>query len=280
MLVKLILLIVCFLIAGAMPSLSGGETAIFGTPIFCLLLGILGAWSIWCCFRGNRHKSFRGWCFIACHCGVGLLLLGAGIGALKSEKTQFAAYIGSAPANELPGPGETSFKLDFSLAITDFKVDFYPPTYDLYEPPSTMGDDYVHVKSFKPDLDGQFNIPLINDDSELKDSNGNWKAQLILPDGKLLHRATQTPKYFEATARIVKKDGTEYEQAFWVNRPLCVDGWRFYLMSYDTQHRSYVALSARRDPGRALVILGIWLVVIGTSLLCFVGHGKRVSEES
>ncbi|MCR4574551.1 MAG: cytochrome c biogenesis protein ResB [Lentisphaeria bacterium] len=270
---KFILLIVIFLLAGAIPLHGGLELAIFRTPVFWALLAILAVWCVVACFRLKRFKSLRGIGFLLAHGGVALLLLGAAIGLFAGKKTQFAAYIGASPANELPAPDNTTYPLDFSLAVTDLKVEYYPPSYNYYAPPEKDGEDYTLLKTLKPNMDGTITLPKHGGSiarETLVDDDGNWKPQVFMDNGYLLHKAAPTPKLFEATAQLSVSDGDVLPpQKFSVNHPLCFHGWRFYLMSYDVQNNEYIVLTARHDPGRGCVIAGIWMIIIGVAILCW-----------
>ena len=275
---KFILLIVLFLLAGAIPLHGGLELAVFRTPVFWSLLAILAVWCIIACCKPKRFKSLRGIVFLLAHGGVVLLLLGAAIGLFTGKKTQFAAYIGAQPANELPGPANTTYPLDFSLAVTDFKVDYYPPSYHYYAPPEKEGDDFTLVKTLKPNMDGTITLPkhggTISKDL-LTDEDGHWKTQIFLDNNYLLHKAAPTPKLFEATAQLTLPDGTALPpKAFSVNHPLNFHGWRFYLMSHDTQNNEYIVITARRDPGRYCVIAGIWMIIAGVAILCWFSQSR------
>ena len=276
---KFILLIVLFLLAGAIPLHGGLELAIFRTPVVWALLAILAVWCIIGCCRFKRFNSLRGIGFLLAHGGVALLLIGAAIGLFAGKKTQFAAYIGASPANELPAPANTTYPLDFSLAVTDFKVDYYPPSYHYYAPPAKEGDDFTLVKTLKPDMDGTIRLPKHGDiipKEKLSDEDGNWKPQVFLDNGFLLHKAAPTPKLFEATAQLTLPDGTALPpQPFSVNHPLDFHGWRFYLMSHDTQNNEYIVITARRDPGRYCVIVGIWMIIIGVAVLCWFSQPRK-----
>lgn len=276
---KFILLIVLFLLAGAIPLHGGLELAVFRTPVFWSLLAILAVWCIIACCKPKRFKSLRCIGFLLAHGGVALLLLGAAIGLFAGKKTQFAAYIGAQPANELPGPANTTYPLDFSLAVTDFKVDYYPPSYHYYAPPANEGDDFTLVKTLKPNMDGTIALlkhgGTISKDS-LTDEDGHWKTQIFLDNNYLLHKAAPTPKLFEATAQLTLPDGTALPpKAFSVNHPLNFHGWRFYLMSHDTQNNEYIVITARRDPGRGCVIAGIWMIIVGVALLCWFSQSRK-----
>lgn len=82
------------------------------------------------------------------------------------------------------------------------------------------------------------------------------------------------PSHFEADLRI--EDGNISEiRVLRVNHPVSYRGWRIYLMSWENDPTAGevltptgVVLTARRDPGRGLVIAGIWMLMIGVTLTC------------
>jgi hypothetical protein len=275
--VLLLALLVLFMLAGALPAKGGGQTAVFRTPVFaCLLVCLCG--SLLLCSWGRfrlRHTAF-----LLTHLGVILILAGAFAGFAFGRKTQFGAPIAESHAiRELPGPENTTFELPFSLAVNRFDVTFYPPVYHLYHPPAsgTKDDDeatdlqYVYERDLHTgtgaelQIDKQTAIP----EDALKDSQGNWTRQYVLPDGRLLQLAEPTPKYYEAVLTLDAGDDGVTTRKLAVNHPVSFHGWRFYLMSYDREARRYVVLSARRDPGRRAVIAGIWAVIAGIAWMCW-----------
>lgn len=281
--IKLLLILCLFFLAGAIPLPSVDVLGVFHTPVFFVLLALMAllcfVWSARCL---RRRWSSRTLFFLAAHLGIVFLLLGAALGYFRGERTQFAAMIGAAPENVLPGPDNRSIALPFSLAITSFRTESYPPSYHLYESPATAGDDYVLLGAYRFDRNGRMVLPgrLVLFDHELCDENGVWQSQKILPDGRLLHRGSAVPSHFSAMAQIIDPTQPDQRQdiAFGVNRPLCHGGWRFYLMSFDAHEERYVVLSARRDPGRSLVIAGLWLIIIGCAGLCWQKRETTVAE--
>ena len=100
------------------------------------------------------------------------------------------------------------------------------------------------------------------------EARGEWTQRRMLDAGSFLHLASQTPSHYGVTLQIV--DGEQnIELPISINHPAGYKGWRFYLMSYDQMNRSYVVLSARRDPGRNTVIASIWVTMAGTFILGF-----------
>ena len=272
--INLLLILCLFFLAGAIPRPAVDVLAVFHTPVFFVLLVLLAllclVWSA--CYLGRRWTS-RTLFFLAVHLGVASLLAGAALGTFRGERTQFAATVGAAPESVLPGPDNRTIPLPFSLAITSFRAEHYPPSYHLYEPAATAGDDYVLLGTYRFDHKGRMVLPDMQElsDDELCDENGVWSSQMILASGQLLHRGSAAPSHFSATAQIIDpaRPDEKQEMAFGVNWPLCYGDWRFYLMSYDTQDERYVVLSARRDPGRPLVIAGLWLMIVGCAGLCW-----------
>ena len=63
-----------------------------------------------------------------------------------------------------------------------------------------------------------------------------------------------------------------------VNHPVLYDGWKFYLMDYDREAGSYVTLYAKNDPGNLPIRIGIWMLLIGTVLMCFRILEKKGEE--
>ena len=69
--------------------------------------------------------------------------------------------------------------------------------------------------------------------------------------------------------RVTDDNGESRTEPLAINHPFTHRGWRFYLMSYDREAQRYVWLSARRDPGRPIVIAGIWGILLGVTWLCW-----------
>jgi hypothetical protein len=98
-----------------------------------------------------------------------------------------------------------------------------------------------------------------------------WVQRKMLPDGSFLHLTGQTPSFFGVTLLI---EGRKLPVS--INHPADYKGWRFYLVSYDQQNQRHVQLSVRRDPGRMVVIAGIWAVIAGTFVFCFRKEGDSI----
>ena len=188
-----------------------------------------------------------------------------------------------------PGPQQRSsslafshLALPFSLGVTRFRVDRFDPAYALYLPPTEEVDEYSYVESYTP---GRGGVTLGPDDvvplTRLRPEGGEWVEQVVLADQRMLSRLPAGDKHYEAQVVIrdeaVEGEAVEKEFTLAVNQPVSYRGWRFYLVSYDRQHGEarYINLTARRDPGRNVLIAGIWMLMAGTFLLCLMRKGDR-----
>lgn len=270
--------LILFMVAGALPEPGGAQLAVFRTPLFIGLLSVLSVCLIGCCRRRIRWRDTG---FILCHVGIVLILLGAGLGYWLGKRTQFAAPIAvDHSIRELPGPNETGIPLTFGLAVSDFSVDYYSRSYNLYRPPPPghAGDEaagYAFIRTVPVPDEGQMDVGegILLDVNELRDEEGRFVLQHILPNGDLMQLAVGTPRSFRAVLRFEFDDRPTLTRELSVNHPVRVAGWHFYLMSYDREAERYVVLSARRDPGRLPVIAGIWAVIAGTAVLCWRQRG-------
>ena len=272
-------LVVVMLLAGAFPSLgpSGGDpSAVFGSPVFALLLAAMGALLVRACLSRFRVFPFRrvsGDGFLLAHLGLVVLLAGAGVGLFTARDVQFFARVSEEVSDSLPVGKDTSLPLGFGLALTDFEVEWYP-AYALQTPaPDGAAAMTTAMKSLQPDLDGRMTRPGETPPFSRhapRDGAHGWFAWRFLPLRWLYTPEQRTARLYRATMRVVEPGQPARTETFVVNRPLEVRGWRFFIMNYnDTPHGRMVGLRARRDPGRPLVIAGIWMLIVGVALLCW-----------
>ena len=269
--------VILLLLAGVVPVGKGlSASAVYYSPIMILALGLLSAACVKCCMR-RRSVGF----FLV-HLGIVVILAGAFVGYLLGTKGRVQLPLNQPSAvSGLMGDAPESF--GFEVAAKDFEVEFYPPVYHLYRKlppeqvtPGTM--PFEKVDEFNTagrkfiEFDGGVRVAVSN----LKDDvSGDWMPMQMLDDNKFLHLAAQTPSFYGVTL-VVSDRGKELELPVSINHPAGYRGWRFYLTSYDQRNRSYVILSARRDPGRNAVIAGIWMVIVGTFVFCFRKAGGAV----
>lgn len=266
--------LILLLLTGVIPTGGGrGATAVYYSPVMILLLALLSAGSVWCCIR--RKFSLKHTGFYLVHLGVVVVLLGAFAGYLFGVKGNLQLSLKTPVAvRRLSLPEHKTVDFGFGVAAEDFQVEFYPPTYHFYRSiPMGMGTpgQMPFRKTGEFSADGQDEW-LLDDLGPFAVSNllkdGEWVQRKMLPGRSFLILAGQTPSFFGVTLLI---DGQKLPVS--INHPANWKGWRFYLVSYDQQNQSHVQFSARRDPGRHAVIAGIWLMMIGTFVLCFRREG-------
>jgi len=280
--------VILLLLAGVLPVGKGLEaTAVYYSPAMILLLGLLSISLVWCCVK--RKFSAKQIGFYLVHLGVVVILSGAMVGYIAGKKGMVQLQL-FRPVAASGLMGEEPVPFGFEVAAKDFEVEFYPPVYHLYHqllPEQVTSGQMPFEKAAEYDTAGKDFIE-IDGIGRLAVSNlwneaaGEWTPRRRLEAGSFLHRASQIPSHYVVTLQIV--DGEQHvELPISINHPAGYKGWRFYLMSYDQVNRSYVVLSARSDPGRNAVIAGIWIVIIGTFILCFrrqAGSLRHVSQAS
>ncbi len=268
--------VIFLLLTGVLPVGKGLEaTAVYTSPMMILLLALLSASGVWCCIK--RKFSAKQIGFYLVHLGVVVLLAGAFIGYVVGTKgTLQISLKPQVPLNQMLDVNGKAVRFGFEVAASDFKVEFYPPMYHFYRqiPPERMQVGqmpFEQVAEFdltgKEELDlgslGPFKVSNL-----WNEARAEWAQRRMLESGSFLHRASQTPSHFGVNL-LVDDGGEQSILPISINHPAGYKGWRFYLMSYDQTNRSFVVLSARRDPGRAAAIAGIWILITGTFVLCF-----------
>lgn len=266
--------VILLLLSGVIPVGKGlSATAVYTSPMMILLLGLLSVSCLKCCLK-RRSVGF-----LMVHIGVVVILAGAFTGYVAGKKgTVQLQLLRPVAASGLTGENPVPF--GFEVAAKDFEVKFYPPIYHLYCPvppdqiqpgqmPFGKVAEYDTTGKEFLDIEGVGRVEVSNLWNEVR---GEWTQRRMLDAGAFLHLASQTPSHYGVTLQVV--DGEkQLELPISINHPAGYKGWRFYLMSYDQRSRSYVVLSARHDPGRNAVIAGIWIVMIGTFVLCFRRQG-------
>lgn len=270
--VVVLIALILLLLAGVIPVGKGLDAgAVYYSPVTILLFALLCGASVMCCFKRKFGLNQLG--FYLVHIGTVLVLCGAMTGYLAGKKGIIQLFLNpSQPVSQISLADGTFVDLGFDVAAEDFQVKFYPPVYDLYRPipadrlkPGQMPFE----KTEELDASGKttWNIEGIGEfviSNLWVEARGEWTEQRRLESGGFLHRALQTPSYFGVVLRV-----DDQAVPISINHPAGYKGWRFYLQSYDQRRRSYVVLSARRDPGRIMVISGIWMMMTGMFALCF-----------
>jgi len=277
--ILVLVIIVCFLLAGAIPIYKGAQTLVFRTPAFIVLMGILGVALVVCSVR--RRPGLKQIGFWLAHLGTAAILLGGFIGHLKEVQVRFIAPVDeSQVAHYLGGPSgapRDRIDLGFGLAVKSLTVERYDPDYALYRPGPVTKDggeatEYVLERTVRLPKEGELDLAPAGTlhTAKLKDDAGAWVEQYVLENGWLLERQAAIDKYYGATLVLHGSGEQRDEVTLAVNHPVTRNGWRLYLWSYDMAAQRHVTLLARRDPGRGVVIAGIWCLMIGVAAMCWL----------
>lgn len=272
--------IIFLLVAGAFPLL--GAEAVYRGGLMISLMGILSILSLICCFKQKFHIKKLG--FYLSHLGVVVLLAGALTSFIWGKKVNFGTYIGKQYFNDkiynLQTQQPVPVDLGFSFSVSEFKVEKFDPVFSVYKMPDQKNTSPEKIKDYS-----LINGKIILDDelgtfsvAELKDPNGEWKPHILLKDKFVLFTNKPGDKWYSANLNI--RDG-KFEKAFplAVNHPVSYKKWRFYLMNYGRDQRGqYLLMTGRNDPGRIVVISGIWILILGIFMICLLRKNKEISD--
>ncbi len=114
-------------------------------------------------------------------------------------------------------------------------------------------------------------------------SCGSFRYQgsfLELSDGKLLVMAEPEPKRYSSDVKIYTPSGDVFEATVEVNKPVTVDGWKIYQLDYNHDMGKWSdtsVLELVRDPWIPVVYFGIFMLIIGSLYMFWIGNKKKVS---
>ena len=102
----------------------------------------------------------------------------------------------------------------------------------------------------------------------------NEKLSLIMPQ--------REPKRFASEVTVYTESGTQQTAVIEVNRPLKVEGWKIYQLSYDEEKGRWSDVSVFelvRDPWLPVVYTGIWMMIAGAVCMFALTHKRKEEEE-
>jgi hypothetical protein len=274
-------LITLILLFGAIPINGEIRTGIFASPVLIVLFVSLSGSLAFCSWK--RRAQWKRIGFHFAHLGIILVLTGFLVSWIWGTSATFSIPIGFT-TDRIPIAEKKMAQLGFSFAVRDFSVEYHPPLYGVYEQESTGAGKARYEYSRQADasgidIDGYGRVPA----SKLTDPKDAriWLSNVELENGPTLKIERLTPRLFRAAIEYFAK-GDEIKKAnLAVNHPLEYGGWKLYLSSYDRDKGEYVVLAAYNEPGRSVVIGGIWIVIAGIFIICFAENGifKRARRE-
>ncbi len=285
--------IIILLIGGGLPLVKGDTetTIIFQTPIFIISLFLLVAFLFYASWKwgiNNKKNIINKIIFLLSHFSIVLILIGTCLGFLYEKKISMYLYVKKnlpeqmlktlEARNQLHAQEQQTHqkhiptKMDFKMYCDDFTVERYPSqAYNLYY--------YLEDKSVDSKFLGSYTITKQGIDlgeygkyafKELQENN-EFKKHIALKENYVLQLESPVDKHYLAKVYFQNNSGEKtqmYNLA--VNFPVSHNGWRFYLMDYEKNNNTYIVLIARSDIGRNFVIIGIWLLIIGIFLICYI----------
>ena len=235
--------------------------------------------------------------FAILHSGLLIAVIGGAAGHGGLVRARFSMEEGVRPGDAATAEDGSLVRLPAQLALDDFVLDRFPPMLLLAEGDrltrgeTLIGPDTsdtirgvrIAVRSWLPGaavVAGR-PVPFREDGANpaaevvVSDHRGvqlgaGWlhapgplgkELSLTLADGRAVHLEAQRPRRFLARVRV---DGIPTEIT--VNRPLRLDGWAIYLLSYDEAAgpaSTMAVFEAVEDRALPAVYLGIVLLLIG-----------------
>ena len=104
-----------------------------------------------------------------------------------------------------------------------------------------------------------------------------YKA-LRLSDAVSLVMPDREPRRFASAVKVYTESGLTLTDTIEVNRPLKVEGWKIYQLSYDETKGRWSEVSVLelvRDPWLPGVYTGIWMLIAGAVCLFFQLHKRK-----
>lgn len=161
----------------------------------------------------------------------------------------------------------TILRFNFSFGITKLAITNYEPVYDIYE--VVNGDSKVIKQDIELSSDGYYDFGKYGkkhiDDLLIGNNGIQEKIQLA---NNIFAYVRMPVKKYEATM-IFNKDGKDYVKPLIINEPIRFDGYKIYLMSYNSTLKT-VKITFKKDYGEVLSTSGIFITIAGTLYHCLV----------
>lgn len=129
--IGLMVLLVILLLTGVIPVRGGDADVVFRTPVFAVVMGLLGA-STLACLR-KRRFSWRSAGFHLTHLAVPLIMAGALAGTIWERRGHIQlSSTQPHPIDRVLLSDGTPVELGFGLSLKSFHVEHYPPDIGVY----------------------------------------------------------------------------------------------------------------------------------------------------
>jgi cytochrome c biogenesis protein ResB len=297
--VALILLIAGASVFGTLIEQRKALETVYHSPLFVLLLTLLGVNLIFCTLLRLRLRlSMVG--FLTTHIGVLLVLLGAVVGGACGTAGMMQLFVGETGDRFYTKDG-TEKELPFALRLNRFSVEYYN-----FGSLSAVDNEGRIVAEVAPTKGAELTVPghtikiidFVPDFVKDLDSGEVTTRSEVLRNPALLVSVTGGGKVSErwifakfpqmahfhsdrenlpfnlvfqlsirayrTDASVLNSAGKELKrQTVEVNLPLSFGGYTFYQASYDEAQHEWSGIQVVRDPGVAVVYAGFGLLTFG-----------------
>ncbi len=258
-----------FLVIASLISSRGVWQDYYKSWIFIIMTVIFTAVLIWGLFYARFSVKKIG--FYLSHIGVAIIIVCAFVSWRYMKETSFAI-----PVDEKMFYGEvmqddgTELKFGFDISVASFEVEKYDPEYCLFDDSGIYAEENVLIEAVTQNRKGVYDLDKYGKISadELKSDN-EYTNFYELENGLCLVKLSQADKAYKASMQIRDADGNINTVALEINKPYTYNGWKFYLMGYDTEGMQYINMYAKNDPANIAFAIGIWITVVGTFMECF-----------
>ena len=268
---------------------------------FVLLLSLLGL-NLLICSLGRLRISRRSFGLIITHFSLVIILLGALISALFSQKGFIGLYEGQ--TKDVFFIRDQPHKLNFKLSLEKFNIQWYEPqthqltvylvdknkeqTYSAHlgKEYRIKGSDYSfvvlqYVPDFFIDQAGNFNSKSNQPNNpalliQVNRSSGSEKRWVFSKfhsppfakdkNIKFAYDFREMIKDFQSHVKIIEQGRVVLRQVIRVNHPLKYKGYTFYQSSYNPEELHWTGLQVVKDAGVSWVFTGFIFLNIGLAI--------------
>lgn len=247
-------------------------------PLVVALLALYCIMQLLCLFTHKLNVKSIGFFFL--HGGIVLFLVGNFIYLLIGTTVNISIPVDNTPYSTIVNKDAKYIDLGFNISVNDFNVIKYEPVYDLYVFDNRSGDTgkwKLTAEGITPDKNGVLRFGKYGSLEEKEFINkAENNTQYQLSDDKIIIRR-QPDKHYEASMTISDLDGSNVEnKELLVNKPLRKKGWIVYLLNY-SRDMTAINVLFKYDPVEYISTAGLWLIIIGTFMLCFRSSQKAVN---
>ena len=211
--------LVLFMLAGAIPIAQGEQIVIFRTPVFIILLTLLGLSLLVHCFTPLERKryakgksifltgftrklGFRHLGFHLSHLGAILVLVGGGISCMKEAKLSFMLPVDEEfIVSEVPLKDGKIIDFGFGLALKKFNILRYKPDFALYRLNTTQdrnkqGEGYQLIRKVRISPKGVLDLG----------SCGKFTVKQVYKKAKVLERSLVSSRQEISPIDVIERE--------------------------------------------------------------------------